>query len=229
MPSPVIYFSDLLSDEIRRWKSNHCSNELYVTKFDSHIYAKQIFSKWVEISLFKCRALKASATQLFNTPENTFSIVTTGGLPSWWPHGADSFHRAGEWRLRPELLGGHPHQFFKVSEASHNREQRSEVQRSSMSFTLESFHEFFLFLVHSCECYSHKFLTLTWSKLPNAFPRAWFLRLCDQNMWSKKLRSLRIVIVGSWCLALRHFRFNQNTYFNTFSLPTKLKEKLMMS
>lgn len=168
---------------------------------------------------------KSKPHPVFQYPRDTLSVVTSGSLPSWWPHGADRFHRAGEWRLRPVLLGGHSDLFFKVSEASHNRERRSEVQRSSMSFTLGSFREFLLFLVHGCECYSHKFLTLTWSKPPNALPRAWFSRLCDQNMWSKKLRSLRIVIVGSWCLVLRHFRSSRNAYFNTFSVPTKLKEK----
>lgn len=195
-----------------------------------HIYMlSSLFPNWVEISLFKCRALKASPTQLFNIPEHTFLVVTSGSLPSWWPRGADRFHRAGEWRLRPGLLGGHFDLFFKVSEASHNRERRSEVQRSSMSFTLESFVNFF-FLVHGCECYNHTFLTLTWSEPPSALPRDWFSRLWDQNMWSKKLRSFRLVIVGSWCLVLRHFRFIQNTYFSTFSLPTlSRKRNWMMS
>lgn len=52
-----------------------------MTKFDSHIHVKQTFSKWVEISLPKWRALKASPTQLFNTPETPFQLWQVAVCP----------------------------------------------------------------------------------------------------------------------------------------------------
>lgn len=56
-----------------------------------NIHAKQN-SKWVETRLSRFRP-----TQLFSTPECTLLVLTSGSLPSWWPHMVDRFHTAGGW------------------------------------------------------------------------------------------------------------------------------------